>query len=180
MVTTQKSSNWETLTTVQKGNIGEKLVQRFLESKGFICYKPVSDGAHPFDFLCVKEKRLAIAAEVKTKSLMSKYNGTGFNKSTYDDYIAFSKKHNINIYVFFVDEHQRKIYGNWLQILDQEREEILDNGEKVIFPLEMKTKYNKIIRIYPYSAMNFITDIPSDICDKLKSLSQRNYEYRAP
>ena len=177
MVTTQRSSNWETLTTVQKGNIGEKLVQRFLESKGFICYKPVSDGAHPFDFLCVKEKRLAIAAEVKTKSLMSKYKATGFDQRSYEDYKAFAETHNMMIFIFFVDEHERKIYGNWLHVLEQKRVEWLKSGEKVIYPLVIPGK--KPVRVYPYSAMKVITDIPTDICDKLKSLSQRNYEYRA-
>ena len=178
METTQRNSDWEQMTTVKKGNVGEQLVQEFLEKNGFVCYKSVSDGAHPFDFLCVKDKRLAIAAEVKTKSLMNKYNGTGFNKSTYEDYIAFSQKHNIKIFVFFVDEHLQKIYGNWLHVLDEKREETLDNGESVFFPVEIKTKYNRVIRIYPYSAMRLITDIPPDVVSELKNLSQRNYAYR--
>ena len=168
-----RNSEWENKKTVQKGNLGERIVQKFIESKGFIVYSAITEGAHAFDFLAIKDKKLAIAAEVKTKSLMNKYKATGFNKSQWQYYMNFSKKHNIQIFVFFVDEHLKKIYGNWLSVLEEQREQ---DGR--IYPFDLTTMYGATIRLYPFSAMKEIADIDDNTAQTLKDLSQRNYEYR--
>lgn len=173
MGTILKNSDWEKRITVQKGNIGESIVQQFLESKGFICYKPVSEGAHAFDFLAIKDKRLVIAAEVKTKALMNKYNATGFNKQTWYDYIMFSANHRMQIFVFFVDEHKKQVYGNWLSELEQQCE-----VDGITYPFDMLCRNGKIIRLYPYCKMRHIADISDTESEILKQLSTRNYEYK--
>lgn len=172
METIPKNSNWDNKITVQKGNIGESIVQRFLESKGFICYKPVSDGAHAFDFLAIQNKRLAIAAEVKTKALMNKYKATGFNLSTWKDYIEFSVKHRMQIFVFFVDEHRKQVYGNWLSKLEQQCE--IDG---ITYPFNLACRNGRIIRLYPYEKMKHIAYISENESEQLKELSTRNYDY---
>lgn len=172
MGTIQRNSDWEKLTSVKKGNIGEQKVQEFLESKDFVCYQAVTEKAHPFDFLAVKDKTLAIAAEVKTKSLMTYYQATGINFDSFIYYSEFSKKHNINIFIFFVDEALEQIYGNWLHVLEQP---CLVNGRT--FPHNMTTRHGKKIRIYPYCKMKIITNLDKETVEQLKKLSARNYEY---
>lgn len=171
MVTILRNSDWERKKSVQKGNIGEDIVRSFLESKGFVVYTPVSDGAHPFDMLCVKQKRMCIAAEVKTKAARTYYPDTGFNISTYEDYIAFSKKHNMDIFIFFVDENCKKIYGNWLRILDKETK-ITHNGKELLYPMNQNGQ-----RYFPINKMRVISEITDIESSKLKELSSRNYEY---
>lgn len=168
----QRSSNWENLTTVKKGNIGERIVQEFIESKGFVVYSAITEKAHAFDFLAIKDKKIVIAAEVKTKSLMNKYKATGFDIRNRKYYLEFSQSHNIPIFVFFVDEQRKEIYGNWLSTLEQVREQ-----DGVKYPFNLKTQKAEI-RLYPFSAMKKIVDIDVEVADKLKTLSQRNYEYR--
>ena len=168
---------WDGRQTVQKGNVGEEIVQAFLESKGFVVYKPATDSAHPFDMLAVKDKRLCIAAEVKTKALRTYYQDTGINKSTYYDYAEFSEKHNMDIFVFFVDEHKREVYGNWLKRLEQPRDVKMNGGKVVHYPRDEKSKEGRWLRLYPYEAMQHVAWIDSNTAEKLKRLSSRNYKY---
>ena len=177
MGTIQKNSDWERRTSVQKGNIGEGVVQAFLESKGFVVYRPISDEAHPFDMLAVKDKRLCIGVEVKTKAMRTFYEDTGFNQSTFEDYDAFSKKHNMDIFVFFVDENKMEIYGNWLCELEKPRTLRAKNGKVIHYPFVEENKRGKEVRYYPYSAMKVIAKIDAQTAGQLKKLSRRNYEY---
>lgn len=172
MGTILRNSDWEKSKQVQKGNIGERVVQQFLESKDFVCYQAVTEKAHPFDFLAVKDKTLAIAAEVKTKSLMTYYQATGFNYRSFLYYNEFSKKHNMHIFIFFVDESLKQVYGNWLSQL-----EIPCNINGVVYPRNITTRQGRVIRLYPYCKMRIIAKLEDDISEQLKQLSARNYEY---
>ena len=174
MGTIQKNSDWA--RSVQKGNVGEDIVQAFLERKGFVVYKPITGGAHPFDMLAVKDKRLCIAAEVKTKALRTHYQDTGFNKSTYYDYVEFSIKHNMDIFVFFVDENKSEVYGNWLKKLEQPR--TVNMGGKVVhYPRDEQAKDGRWLRFYPYESMQHIVWIDDHTAEMLRRLSHRNYKY---
>jgi len=158
-------NSWDNKTTVIKGNIGEKLVLEFLEGKGFIVYEPATQSAHGFDKLAVKDKKLAIIAEVKTKARMNKYEATGFNVNHYEEYKFISQKHNLPIFIFFVDEHLKSIYGNWLTELEKE----IDG-----FPLKIND--GKII-LFSLKNMREVAKISNEQCEELKINSTRNYEY---
>lgn len=172
MVTILKNSEFEQLTTTQKGNVGERIIQDFLEQKDFVCYRPITEKGHPFDFLAIKDKTLAIAAEVKTKALMSKMPATGFDEKHFKYYMEFAIKHQILIFIFFVDESLKQIYGNWLH----ELEKPCTVGDKQ-YPFVMKCKNGKTIRLYPYSKMKIIANLNDETVEQLKQLSTRNYEY---
>lgn len=166
----QKNSEWEQKTSVKKGNIGEDIVKRYLESKGLVCYQPTTEKAHGFDMLAVKDKRTVIIAEVKSKALMNKWKATGFAQKNYEEYIYIQKKHNIPVFIFFVDEHMGKIYGNTLTELDKE---IVVDGET--FP---KLIQNGKTRIFHFDVMKVIAELDNSECERLKRYTQRNYEYR--
>lgn len=160
-------ANWEDRVTVKKGNYGERMVRDYLSSKGWIVYEPQTEGPHAFDKLCVKDKQHIIIAEVKTKARMNKWNATGFNKKSYDEYIFIQNKYSIDIFIFFVDEMMEQIYGNKLSVLSKGYK--AEDGQ---YPLEIKN-----IILFSLDVMVKIADIANTDAEYLKSQSTRNYEY---
>lgn len=80
-------------------------------------------GPHCFDKVAIKNKKEMLIAEVKTKAARLYYPDTGFNLRNYREYQAIKEKYNVPIFVFFVDEKKRRVYGNWLA----KKESPLDN-----------------------------------------------------
>jgi len=162
--------NWQQKLTVKKGNLGEEIISRFLERKGYVIYSPeTKDKAHAFDRLAIKDKEQIIIAEIKTKARRNKYADTGIDKRNYDQYVKIQNKYNIPVFIFFVDEMLKKIYGNWLS--------------KLIIPIIIEGKQyplilNNII-YFPLVNMIGIAELSEQQITELKKLSNRNYEYIA-
>ena len=160
--------NWQQKLTVKKGNLGEEIISRFLERKGYVIYSPETKGkAHAFDRLAIKDKEQIIIAEIKTKARRNKYADTGIDKRNYDQYIKIQNKYNIPVFIFFVDEMLKKVYGNWLS--------------KLIIPIIIEGKQyplilNNII-YFPLVNMINIAELSEQQITELKKLSNRNYEY---
>ncbi len=162
--------DFETLTQVKKGNVGEKIVREYLHDKGYVVYEPISNRAHPFDKLAVKDKENMVIIEVKSKARMNNYNATGFDITSHKYYNLLRDKYNLPLFVFFVDEYLQKIYGNKLSILEQHY--IDKQGIEypnfdivrgiVLFPLD------KMIDIYKLSDFQR---------KELEMYSTRNYQY---
>ena len=165
----QKNSEWEHKTSVKKGNIGERIVRQYLESKGLVVYQPVTERAHAFDMLAIKDKKQVVIAEIKSKALMNKWKATGFEQRHYQEYINIQKRHGIPVFVFFVDEHMGKIYGNTLDELDKE---MIREGAK--FPLLIS---NGTTRIYHFDSMKIVHDLTAAECEELKQYTRRSYKY---
>lgn len=163
----QKTENWHDKKQVQKGDYGEMLVRKYLESSGWIVYEPKTEGPHAFDKLCVKDKKHIIISEVKTKARMNKWNATGFNIRSYEEYNLIIDKYGIDIFVFFVDEMLKQIYGNKLTLL--RKEYIAADG---VYPM----KINNII-VFSLECMKTITKLNDNDIDYLINHSSRNYEY---
>ena len=155
--------NWQDKAEVKKGNIGEQIINEYLESKGFVIYKPITNGAHAFDKLAIKDKQQLIIAEVKTKARRNKYADTGIDMKHFETYQNISKKHNLPIFIFFVDEMLGEVYGNWLTKLIEPR----DN-----YPLIQ----NDII-YFPLTNMRNIKKLTIQEVELLKKYSKRNYKY---
>jgi hypothetical protein len=168
----QKNSDWEHKTSVKKGNLGEQIVNKYLESKNFIVYRPVTEKAHAFDILAVRDKKIVIIGEVKTKALMNKWKATGFNNRNFLEYQAIHEKYKLPIFIFFVDENMGSIYGNWLHILEKP---YYHNGDK--FPMVIKTKGSTELRLYHYDSMKHIAKLNAKDVAQLASYTRRNYEY---
>jgi hypothetical protein len=154
---------------LEKGAMGEKIIKDFLEEKGWIVYQPFADKAHAFDMLAIKDKKKAIALDIKAKSRLDFIEATGINTKHFETYKLFSEKHNMPFWIIFVDEMQKTIYGN-----------TLDNLEK---PVKTKTRSypstisNGSIRIWSLLSMKHIADLSEDQCNNLKSFNQRNSAY---
>lgn len=165
---TQKSFD----LALRKGHVGERLVRAFLEEAGWIVYQPITDGAHCFDMLCIKDKRKAIAFDVKAKARLNRYPATGINQRHFEEYAAFSEKHSMPFWVVFVDEGMRQVYGNTIANLEQPR--VVDGFQyPAIMPWDVPT------RIWPLQAMRVICNLTAEHVGELAALSQRSYSYEA-
>ena len=77
---------------LKKGDIGEKIIQEYLENKGWIVYRPFTKNkSHYFDMLCTFEKEKVLAIDVKTKARFNKWEAQGINVKSYNEYINFIK-----------------------------------------------------------------------------------------
>jgi hypothetical protein len=155
--------NWQDKKQVKKGNIGEDVVLNLLERKGYIVYTPITDGSHKIDYFAHngKEKNV-ICCEVKTKRRMALYPETGFNLSAYDHYNDMLIKHNIKTFVFFVDDFEKCIYGNWLHELGDGKKRGSGRDSVIVFSLEKMIK---------------ITDLQDDVINEISKYTTEKYDY---
>lgn len=165
-------SNFKFQKALKKGSIGEGIIRRLLEQKGWVVYQPSTEGAHSFDMMAILKKKTAVAIDVKTKARMNYLPATGVDMKHFLEYRAFSIRHQMPFYIVFVDEMERKIYGNQLGVLEEKR--IVNN---VYYPYMMHTKQGKDIRVWPLEAMRPIAPLPDDEALYLESLNQRSYNY---
>lgn len=157
-------------TALAKGEIGEKIVQSLMERKGWVVYRPETEGAHHFDMLCIKDKRHAVAFDVKAKARMNKWPATGVNQRHFEEYQRFSEKHKMPFWIVFVDEFQREIYGNTISELERPR-----TIGSVDYPWVLPSRTP--IRLWPLAAMKSISPLDGAMARKLMELNQRGYEY---
>ena len=155
---------------LKKGGAGEAIIKQYLESKGWVVYQPTTGGAHCFDMMSIKDKKTAIALDVKAKARMNKYPATGVNLTHFNEYKNFSEKHSMPFWIIFVDEMQMSIYGN---SLDELEKPITVDG--VRYPMTMYSK----LRLWPLVNMKIIATITKEQAAQLKELNQRNYNYEA-
>lgn len=160
--------DWQNKTTVKKGNIGEQLVNKYLEDKGFIIYEPVTSGAHGLDKFAMKDKKTVIYAECKAKARRNKYEDTGIDIRHYNDYTLLSNKHSILVFVFFIDEMLGEIYGNWLHELIK--------PVKVGFK-DYPSRENGIIYFPLANMRRNLLKLTDKQVEQLKGYSTRNYDY---
>jgi Holliday junction resolvase len=157
---------WKDKTEVKKGEIGETIVKQYLEKNGMIVYEPKTDGAHAFDILAIKNKEKVCIVEVKTKPKRKFYNDTGIDITSFKTYEKVSKEHNLKLFIFFVDENEKKIYGNSLNELLKEVE------DKKKYPLVE----NNIIYFH-MSNMVTISDLNEKQTEEIKRYSNINEKY---
>jgi hypothetical protein len=167
---TSENSNqkkWEDRPQVKKGTLGESLVDKYIQENHLVPYHAVFDGPHPFDRLIASpDKTKLFIAEIKTKARRKKYADTGFDIKCYNEYKLISSKYNLEIFMFFVDNDLKKIYGNWLRILEEKHEE---NG--LCYPCF----WDNII-YFPISKMKDICVLTVTETKRLNELSTGKYK----
>ena len=90
---------------------------------------------------------------------------TGLNTSHYEEYKYISSKYNLPIFIFFVDEMLKEIYGNFLHKLEISKREITTKQNKKITLFKME---NMIRNIYL---------LKDNEIEEIKRYNTRNYEY---
>ena len=164
---------WDELASVKKGDIGERIVDEWLKNRGMVIYTPKTTGVHPFDRLCAKkDKKYVCIVEVKTKAARNHYPDTGINIRHYTEYKYIKDKYGIDIWLFFVDEYKKKVYGQELGALLKFHMQIV-NGKRNYWP-----KFDKNIVYFHLNNMTNIADLTDDDARMLKELSRRSYEYK--
>jgi hypothetical protein len=154
----------------EKGALGESVVRQILEASGWVVYQPMTDGPHQFDMLCIKNKRSAVAFDIKAKARMNKFPCTGVNQKHFEEYKRFSERHLMPFWIVFVDEGMRSIYGNTIEELEKPR---LEGG--ISYP--WTPNWGTALRLWPLSAMRTIAEISEEEAAALSALSQRSYVY---
>lgn len=113
------ANSFQAKTTTQKGNVGERIVREYLAQKGFVVYQTnCTEHAHGFDMLAMRNKEQMIVVEVKAKAKRDCCPDTGINLKHYNEYKAIQAKHNLPIFLVFVDEKLGEVYGDWLSALE--------------------------------------------------------------
>jgi hypothetical protein len=159
--------DWHERKNVKKGDIGEQIVIDYLANKGYVVYKSITQGTHPFDNLCAsRDKKKIFIAEVKTKEARKYYPDTGINIKSYDEYKFIQDKYNLRVYLFFVDATNKKVYGNLLQELETE----VVVG-KYTYPLRQKG-----IIYFSLSNMKTIAELTEEQSNTIKEFNTKNYE----
>jgi len=164
---------WQDRTEVKKGDLGEGLVDAYLLKNNIIPYHPVFDGAHPFDrLIATPDKKSLAIVDVKTKARRTYYPDTGIDNRHLKDYLFISNQHNLRVFLFFVDEFEKRIYGNYLDVLMEPRV-INHNGKQINYPLN----YHEIT-YFPLESMKNVSSLTDKESSDLKQLSQRSYDYQ--
>jgi len=158
-------NSWNNKLTVKKGNLGEEIAQSYLERKGFIVYRPLTPGSHPFDNLCANDKNIFVA-EIKTKEARKYYADTGVDIRHYDKYSYIKKTHNVKVYIIFVDAYNAKIYGNELDELIKP----VSVGSK-----DYPSREGGII-YFPLINMITIANLTKQQCNEIISYNTKRYD----
>jgi len=153
--------SWGDKKEVQKGNIGERIVEELLIKWGYIIYKVVNDGPHIIDFFAHKSDKDIIGIDAKTKRRLKLYTRTGFNYKNYLEYEKLQKQHNLRIFMLFVDDFEGYAYGQWLDKLGEGY--IMDNYEKVI--------------VWGLDKMKIIRELTEDEVMELNKYTTENWDY---
>lgn len=169
--------NWQDKIEVKKGNLGEDIIDKYIQSLGLIPYFPNHDGAHPFDRLCATQnKRYLCIVDAKAKARRTYYPDTGINLKTYEEYKYLRNKYTIDIWLFFVDEDTKSIYGGKLKEL--EKEVIISwRNKNIRYPRRERNKRGIFEIYFPVDYMKTIHELSDIEVAELKKYSNRSYKY---
>lgn len=158
--------------SLARGNFGEKIVAQTCANKGFLTTRWDQDCSHSFDKFLVKKENGKVVAlfDVKTKPLRNKYQDTGINLKSFNDYIDVSKINNLPFLLFFVDEVKNEIY---FQSLHKLRIERMVDG--VRYP--KIESFKKQIIYFHYSSFLVCGKISENASRLIRQSNQRSYPY---
>ena len=151
------------LIQTKKGAIGEIIILDYLEKNGYECYTAYNQNkAHKCDIIVFNKKNEIVFVDVKTKAKLNKYNATGINTYSYNNYKKIMNETGKNFFVFFVDENAKDIH-----LLD------LSNCSDGFHLVQ-----NYSITYWKLEEMIKISDnLDENICKQIKDLNTRNYKY---
>jgi len=152
--------SWSDKIQVKKGDIGEEIVKKYLQNRGWIIYKPITDGAHPFDMFCSRNKTEFMALDVKTKARLNNWAATGIDIRHYNDYKTLTETLDIDFYLFFVDDKVGTVHCQQLSKLPE------------------PFKVTKYIYAWNLEDMIYLFTISDEEIKKISNFDSRNYDYK--
>ena len=168
-------------STTRKGMIAEEIVDELLKNLNCMPYAPkYQDKSHPVDRIvlnCLGRKTYFCFIDVKCKPKRTKYPDTGINLNHYGKYKFLSDHENAKVYLFFVDEDSGDVYGNFLDVLDQER--VIEHNHALLeYPIMDTFGRTGGIIYFPMVAMEPIAKLIPENIAKLRSLNTSEYLYK--
>jgi hypothetical protein len=151
--------NFNDTPQAKKGKIGEDLIKKMLQDKGWITYAPENEGAHYFDILAVLKKEKVIAIDVKTKARLNKWPAQGIDIRHYEQYMNFVETTNVPFYLIFVDDKTGDIHAGELAKMNN-----------FFYP-------NERIIAWPLSEMKLIGKLNDNYIAILSQYDTRTYEF---
>lgn len=161
--------------TTKAGNLGERIAKRVFAARGYIVYRyDELAGSHPIDFVAIQRNRLAmLLCDVKTKPKRVKYPDTGIDFDEWEKYRQLGRYYNLRVFLVFVDWENAKVYGQFLDVLEQRRQV---PGVWFWYPFTQNNGREEI-RYFPLCAMTEISDITEQEAEELRQLTQRAEQY---
>ncbi|MEE1963566.1 hypothetical protein V1387_12785 [Allomuricauda taeanensis] len=165
--------DYTSTSTLKKGTIGERYIKPWIEEQGFAVFTTDSKLPHDYDLLATN-KQFKFIGEVKTKCAREFYPDTGFDLVDFKHYQTVSQEEGKYCFIFFADECNCNVYGQWLHLLE-EPTMIEHNGKTLMYP-KIETYPNGTEIIYfPLSSLKPITEIEEETCFELQQLTKSNY-----
>jgi hypothetical protein len=151
------------LVQTKKGGIGEEIILNWLDQNGYICYNPYNQNRpHWCDIVFFNKNYELFFADVKTKAKLNKYNATGINTNSYNNYKKIMNETNQKFFIFFVDENAKDIH--LLDLSNCSNGFHLVQNDKIIY-----WKLEEMIKIADNLDLN--------ICNQIKEYNTRSYPY---
>lgn len=163
------------LNTTRKGELGEKIVERWLQQKGWVIYRPADDGQHhPVDCFATERRNPSNSCivEMKAKPHRIKYPDTGVDLAHWRIYLTLEEQHQKPMFIAFVDEFDSEVYGNFLHKLEVPR-----RIRGIDYPRTENNGRDQI-RYWPLCNMERnLCRLSPEIAEQLWALSTRSPEY---
>jgi len=154
-----RQTNFE--KSLKKGQIGERIIWKFLEDRGWIIYKPYTENKpHYFDIIATKNKEKVIAIDVKTKARFNNWAAQGINVNHYEQYLQFVERTNVPFYLVFIDDKIGDVH--------------------VADITKLKNGFNPTNNVIAWSLdqMHFLFKIDQETISKLSKYDQRNCKFK--
>lgn len=163
------------LKTTVKGDYGEHLVDIYLYNKGYQVFCPVLNKSHHVDRICLDSHgKVVCYTEIKTKSKRKYYQDTGMDLADHYHYLQIQRDTGIPIVIYFVDEENGIIRGNYFNKLIKPYKDDR-NTYPFIDPSHDGQKVDIIY--YPLANMRVATGISDADCEILKKRTTKNKKY---
>lgn len=179
-------SEWQSKKTTQKGNAAEDIAARILRSMGYDVYShPLKlNESHEIDFFMIDRYNMkVIMVDAKCKAKRVYYPDSGIEFKHYISYKKYASKHNMDVFIVFVDEKYGKIYGNYLSILETVCKPITTKDfkftepqESTVYPRTESGKGTEGVIYFPLALMNKMGDLSNEEIAHLRSLTE-NVDY---
>ena len=146
-----------------KAKFGEKLLYQWLLQQEYVIYSPNSGVAHKVDcFFQDWKKQFIYGADAKCKRRMYDKPSTGIPYKNYLKYRELLEKNKIDVFLFFVDDFEGAIYGQWISKLGDPQE--LGRFDVVFWNLDQ---------------MQFIRWLSNDEIDKISLLTESKHSFKS-